>query len=88
MIGLAPWSLRNYAAYGSLSPVPHNGGIILHQIYNEQNPRAEIWIPPFVSYLHPSEIWQGYSAEASRRVGHPLTPPGPAQTGRASMIRG
>jgi len=74
-IGLAPWSLRNYAAYGSLSPVPHNGGIILHQIYNEQNPGAEIWIPSFVSYLHPSEIWQGYAAEATRRAGHPLTPP-------------
>jgi len=75
MIGLAPWSLRNHAAYGSLSPLPHNGGIILHQIYNEQNPNAEIWIPPFVSYLHPSEIWRGYAQEAVRRVGHPMTPP-------------
>jgi 4-amino-4-deoxy-L-arabinose transferase-like glycosyltransferase len=74
-IGLAPWSLRNYEAYGSLSPVPHNSGIILHQIYNEQNPGAEIWVPPFVSYLHPSEIWRGYAAEANRRMGHSLTPP-------------
>lgn len=71
---LSPWSLRNHAAYGSLSPLPHNGGIILHQIYNEQNPGAEIWVPPFVSYLHPSEIWRGYAAEATRRAGHPLSP--------------
>ena len=75
LIGLAPWSLRNNAAYGSLSPLPHNSGIILHQIYNEQNPHAEIWIPPFVSYLHPSEIWRGYAQEAVRRVGHSMTPP-------------
>lgn len=71
---LLPWSLRNNHAYGSLSPLPHNGGIVLQQIYNEQNPRAEIWIPPFVSYLHPSEIWRGYAGEASRRAGRPLSP--------------
>ena len=72
VVGLLPWSVRNYQAYGSLAPVPHNGGIVLHQVYNDQNPNAEIWIPPFVSYLHPSEIWQGYAAEASRRAGRPL----------------
>jgi tetratricopeptide (TPR) repeat protein len=71
---LLPWSLRNEHAYGSLSPLPHNGGIVLQQIYNEQNPHAEIWIPPFVSYLHPSEIWRGYAAEASRRTGYQLSP--------------
>jgi 4-amino-4-deoxy-L-arabinose transferase-like glycosyltransferase len=75
VVALLPWSLRNHAAYGSLSPLPHNGGIVLEQIYNDQNPHAEIWVPPFVSYLHPSEIWRGYAAEASRRVGHPLSPP-------------
>jgi hypothetical protein len=74
LVALLPWSLRNNQAYGSLSPLPHNGGIVLQQIYNEQNPRAEIWIPAFVSYLHPSEIWQGYAAEASRRAGRPLSP--------------
>ena len=72
-VGLLPWSVRNYQAYGSLAPVPHNGGIVLHQVYNDGNPNAEIWTPPFVSYLHPSEIWQGYAAEASRRAGHPLS---------------
>ena len=74
VVALLPWSLRNHAAYGSLSPLPHNGGIILHQIYNEQNPRAEIWVPPFVSYLHPSEIWRGYAAEVDRRAGYQLSP--------------
>ena len=74
VIALLPWSLRNDQAYGSLSPLPHNGGIVLHQIYNAQNPHAEIWIPPFVSYLHPSEIWRGYAAEASRRTGSRLSP--------------
>jgi tetratricopeptide (TPR) repeat protein len=75
LAGLLTWSLRNYQAYGSLTPLPHNGGIILHQVYNDQNPNAEIWVPPFVGYLHPSEIWQGYAAEASRRAGHALSPP-------------
>ena len=74
VVALVPWSLRNHAAYGSLSPLPHNGGIVLHQIYNEQNPRAEIWIPPFVSYLNPSEIWRGYAAEVDRRAGYQLSP--------------
>jgi hypothetical protein len=72
LVGVLPWSIRNYQAYGRLTPVPHNSGIILHQIYNEQNPNAEISIPPFVSYLHPSEIWQGYAAEAERRAGHSM----------------
>jgi len=68
-VGLLPWSLRNDHAYGSLSPLPHNGGIVLQQIYNAQNPRAELWLAPFVSYMHPSEIWRGYAAEAERRAG-------------------
>jgi tetratricopeptide (TPR) repeat protein len=74
LVTLSPWSLRNYQAYGSLAPLPHNGGVVLQQIYNDQNPRAELWIAPFVSYLHPSEIWRGYEAEANRRAGHALSP--------------
>ncbi len=31
-------------------------------------------MPPFVSYLHPSEIWRGYEAEADRRAGYQLSP--------------
>jgi 4-amino-4-deoxy-L-arabinose transferase-like glycosyltransferase len=74
IVAMLPWSIRNHNAYGSLSPLPHNGGIVLQQVYNDQNPRAEIWIPPFVSYLHPSEIWAGYAAEGRRRLGRPLSP--------------
>jgi len=74
IVALVPWSIRNHHAYGSFSPLPHNGGIVLQQVYNDQNPRAEIWIPPFVSYLHPSEIWEGYAAEAGRRLGRSLSP--------------
>jgi hypothetical protein len=75
MLALAPWSLRNFEAYHSLSPLPHNGGVVLHQAYNSQNPESSIWIPDFVNYLNPSEIWRGYAAEAERRAGHELTPP-------------
>jgi Dolichyl-phosphate-mannose-protein mannosyltransferase/TPR repeat len=74
-LSLGPWSLRNYDAFGGLSPLPHNGGIVLHQVYNEQNPSAELWVPSFVNYLHPSEIWRGYAAEADARAGRPLSPP-------------
>ena len=75
LLSLLPWVVRNSHAYGGLSPLPHNGGIVLHQIYNEQNPESGIWIPPFVNYSHPSEIWRGYAAEASRREGRVLSPP-------------
>jgi tetratricopeptide (TPR) repeat protein len=74
VVALTPWSLRNFHAVGSLSPLPDNGGIVLHQVYNPENPESAIWIPPFVNYLHPSEIWRGYSAEAERRSGHSLSP--------------
>jgi tetratricopeptide (TPR) repeat protein len=73
-VALTPWSLRNFHAFGSLSPLPHNGGIVLHQAYNSENPESAIWIPPFVNYLHPSEIWRGYAAEAERRTGRSLSP--------------
>jgi hypothetical protein len=74
-LSLMPWSIRNYNAYGSLSPLPHNGGIVLHQVYNAQNPQSAIWIPSFVNYSHPTEIWRGYAAEAARIAGRPLQPP-------------
>ncbi|MDP9066397.1 MAG: glycosyltransferase family 39 protein [Pseudomonadota bacterium] len=75
VLALLPWALRNFQAYGSLSPLPHNGGIVLHQVYNVDNPQAAIWIPAFVNYAHPSEIWKGYAAEAERRQGRSLSPP-------------
>jgi 4-amino-4-deoxy-L-arabinose transferase-like glycosyltransferase len=74
VLALLPWSMRNFEAYGSLSPLPHNGGIVLHQAYNAQNPDSSIWIPDFVNYLNPSEIWRGFALEAERRAGHALTP--------------
>jgi hypothetical protein len=74
VLALLPWSVRNSHADGSLSPLPHNGGISLHQVYNAQNPDAEFWIPAFVNYMHPSEIWRGYAAEASNRAGRSLSP--------------
>lgn len=74
VLSLLPWSLRNIHAYGSLSPLPHNGGIVLHQLYNADNPRATLWIPAFVNYSNPSDIWRGYAAEAERRAGHALSP--------------
>ena len=74
MLALAPWSIRNFEAYHSMSPLPHNGGVVLHQAYNSQNPESSIWIPDFVNYLNPSEIWRGYAGEAERRAGHELTP--------------
>ena len=73
-VALTPWSVRNLRAFGSVSPLPHNGGIVLHQAYNPENPQSAIWIPPFVNYLHPSEIWRGYAAEAERRSGRALSP--------------
>ncbi len=74
-MALLPWSLRNHHAYGGYSPLPHNGGVVLHQLYNEKNPDSAIWIPDFVSYLEPSAIWRGYADEASRRDGRSLSPP-------------
>jgi tetratricopeptide (TPR) repeat protein len=73
-IALLPWSIRNAETGAGLSPLPHNGGVVLQQIYNEANPDASIWVPDFVNYLHPSEIWRGYAAEASRRLGRVLSP--------------
>jgi tetratricopeptide (TPR) repeat protein len=75
LVALAPWSLRNANSYGSYSPLPHNGGIELHQVYNSQNPGSELWIPAFVNYLEPREIWRGYAAEASKREARALSVP-------------
>jgi len=75
VLALAPWSLRNHRAFGGFSPLPHNGGIVLHQAYNVDNPQSAIWIPAFVNYSNPSEIWRGYAAEAQARAGRPLSPP-------------
>lgn len=75
LLAVLPWSVRNHNAYGSWSFLPHNSGVVLHQAYNPDNPDSSIWIPPFVNYLEPAEIWRGYAAEASRRSGVVLSPP-------------
>jgi 4-amino-4-deoxy-L-arabinose transferase-like glycosyltransferase len=67
-------SLRNLRAIGSFSPLPTNGGIVLHQRYNPDNRNADNWIPSFVSYWHPTDIYRGYSGEAQKRLGRKLTP--------------
>jgi 4-amino-4-deoxy-L-arabinose transferase-like glycosyltransferase len=65
---------RQHAISQSFSPLPNNGGVVLHQLYNPDNPAAVTWVPPFVSHAHPSEIWRGYAEEAQRRTGRTVTP--------------
>ena len=35
---------------------------------------ADNWIPSFVSYWHPTDIYRGYTEEAQKRLGRKLTP--------------
>ncbi|TKR34182.1 hypothetical protein FCE95_07940 [Luteimonas gilva] len=64
---------RNHAISGNFSPMPNNGGIVLHQLYNPDNPQSRAGVPHFVRrYSAPGEIWQEYRNEAERRAGHPL----------------
>ena len=86
-IALLPWSIRNDRAYGSFSPLAHNGGIVLAQIYNADNPTGDMWIPGFVHFSHPSEIWRGYAAEASQRAGRVLSPPEVDRYWRGQALR-
>lgn len=78
LVGLAlPVALlvvRNDHLSKTFSPLPNNGGVVLHQVYNADNPTGVNWVPKFVNYSHPTETWRGYSTEAERRLGHPLTP--------------
>jgi tetratricopeptide (TPR) repeat protein len=67
-------SLRNLRAIGAFSPMPTNGGIVLHQRYNPDNRTADNWKPSFVSYFHPIDIQRGYTEEAQKRLGRILTP--------------
>ncbi|MGY3265896.1 4-amino-4-deoxy-L-arabinose transferase-like glycosyltransferase [Lysobacter sp. HA35] len=66
---------RNHAISGNWSPLPNNGGIVLHQLYNDENPQSRSGVPSFVGrYTAPFEIWRGYEREAQRRAGHSLRP--------------
>jgi Tfp pilus assembly protein PilF len=74
MLGLAPWMARNASLGLGWTPVPLNGGIVLHHLYNARNPTAETALPEFVDYRHPIAIWRGYRREAERILGRELTP--------------
>ena len=65
---------RNEHLSKVFSPIPNNGGVVLHQVYNLENPRADIAVPSFVKFAQPSQIWRDYSKAAERQVGHRLTP--------------
>ena len=73
-VPIALLSFRNDQLSKSFSPLPNNGGIVLYQLYNPDNPSSVSWLPKFVNYLHPTEIWRGYAHEAERRIGHALSP--------------
>ncbi|MGV6850776.1 MAG: glycosyltransferase family 39 protein [bacterium] len=61
-------ALRFYSVTGNYSIVPNNGGIVLHQAYNEDNPRSIHDAPSFVHALRPSDIWFSYEREAKLRL--------------------
>jgi len=71
---LALLSVRNERISSTWSPLPNNGGVVLHHLYNPENPKAALLLPKFVKYGTPSQIWRDYSREAERRLGHALTP--------------
>lgn len=71
---LAILMARNIHISDSWSPLPNNGGVVLHQVYNEHNPEARSTAPPFVRRMHPDEIWLGYRSEAEKRSGRKLSP--------------
>ena len=86
MLPLALLAVRNHHISDGWSPLPNNGGVVLHQLYNADNPRALTWIPPFANYSHPTEIWRGYSEEAQRRARHAMTPHEVSQYWRGEAV--
>ncbi|MDX1461162.1 MAG: hypothetical protein R3348_08915, partial [Xanthomonadales bacterium] len=73
LLSLAALSWFQAEFSGRWNPLPLNGGVVLHQVYNEQNPRAESHYPDFTAYSNPVDIARGYAQEAERRAGQPLT---------------
>lgn len=74
-IPLSLMTARNLAISGKASPMANNGGIVLHQLYNPENPESRAGVPTFVGrYSAPGEIWTGYKAEAEKRLGRTLLP--------------
>ena len=71
---LTALSLRSASISGHWSFLPTNGGVVLHQIYNKDNPRSSHNAPGFVSALRPSRILTDYTKEAERRLTRTLSP--------------
>lgn len=72
-VPLALLAWRNDVIDGRWSPLPTNGGVVLHQLYNPENPQSRSAYPAFVRYAHPSEAWRAYRHEAERRAGRSLS---------------
>lgn len=64
---------RNEKVTNYWSILPPNSGIVLHQIYNSDNPRAVQFSPEFISYGSPHDILYGYTKEAEKRLGEKLS---------------
>ncbi len=47
--------------------LPPNGGVVLHQVYNKDNPKGLHGVPAFVTTELPGEIRHAYHVEAERR---------------------
>lgn len=67
-------AFRSATIGGQWTFLPTNGGVVLHQLYNTENPDAQHAVPSFVNHLLPGEIWQSYRHEAERRQGQTLPP--------------
>jgi 4-amino-4-deoxy-L-arabinose transferase-like glycosyltransferase len=67
-------SWRNETITGNWKFLPPNGGVVLHQTYNKENPQSIHSAPDFVSALRPSRILLDYTTEAERRLGRTLNP--------------
>ncbi len=64
---------RNAHVTNHWSMLPPNSGIVLHQLYNSDNPNSVQFSPAFVSYSSPPEILAGYTKESEKKVGRELS---------------
>ncbi|MFT5396909.1 MAG: tetratricopeptide (TPR) repeat protein, partial [Gammaproteobacteria bacterium] len=64
---------RNEHITGQWSVLPPNSGIVLHQLYNSDNPDSVEFAPRFVTYSSPPAILTGYKKEAEKRLEQQLS---------------
>lgn len=64
---------RNHSISGESKLLPANGGVVLHQLYNPDNPFALEFYPSFVGYGSPTSIMKGYQREAEHRLQRPIS---------------